>query len=276
MKSIMQIIRRNYNTPNVGNVERGGSVIAGTLLVWQGLKQKSWAGAGMAFLGLGFLRRGITGFCYTYQALGIRTAEKAENVSVPYELGIRVDEAITINRPVAEVYAFWRNLENLAEFMEHVESVRRLEDNRSHWVSKGPGNRRMEWDAQIVNEIENKLIGWRSLEGSDVPNAGSVHFTEAAGGRGTEVRVELQYNPPGGTLGAFVAKLFGEEPSVQIRNDLKRLKTRLEAGVVPTTWGQPMGASKADHERDHQRHAEKVSTASEESFPASDAPAYTH
>jgi uncharacterized membrane protein len=279
----MEIIRHKYWTPNVGKIERGASVIAGTLLVAHGLKQmgmkrKGWAGLGLAFLGTGFLRRGITGFCYTYQALGIRTAEKPEgrNVSVPYELGIRVDEAITINRPVAEVYAFWRNLENLAEFMEHVESVRPAGGNRSHWVAKGPGNRRMEWDAEIIHEEENRMIGWRSLEGSDVPNAGSVHFAEAAGGRGTEVRVELQYDPPGGTLGAYVAKLFGEEPSAQVHNDLQRLKTRLEAGVVPTTAGQPVGASGGEQEREHQRKSAQVVSASEESFPASDAPAYSH
>jgi uncharacterized membrane protein len=174
------------------------------------------------------------------------------------------------------VYGFWRNLENLAEFMEHVESVRPMHGNRSHWVAKGPSNRRMEWDAEIINEIDNKLIAWRSLPGSDVANAGSVHFAEAAGGRGTEVRVTLQYNPPGGTLGAFVAKLFGEEPSTQVHNDLMRLKTRLEAGVVPTTAGQPVGASNSEQEHENYRRTEKVAAASEESFPASDAPAYSH
>jgi uncharacterized membrane protein len=274
----MEIIRHKQYITNVGNVERGASVIAGSLLVWHGLKQRSWAGAGLAFLGAGLLRRGISGFCYTYQALGIRTAEKplGRNISVPYELGIRVDEAVTINRPVAEVYAFWRNLENIAEFMEHVESVRPQGGNRSHWVSKGPGDRRLEWDAEIIHEEENKLIGWRSLEGSDVPNAGSVHFTEAAGGRGTEVRVELQYNPPGGTLGAYVAVLFGEEPSQQIHNDLMRLKARLESGVAPTTTGQPVGGADVEQAKEHERKSEQVVQASEESFPASDAPAYSH
>ncbi|HVW87137.1 MAG TPA: SRPBCC family protein [Bryobacteraceae bacterium] len=275
----MEIIRHKYTTPNVGKIERGASVMAGSLLAYYGLRQKSWAGAGLAFLGLGFLRRGITGFCYTYQALGIRTvgAEQGRNVSVPYELGIRVDEAITVNRPRAEVYRFWRNLENLAEFMEHVESVRVLEgDRRSHWVAKGPGGRRMEWDAEIINEIPDELLAWRSLENSEVQNAGSVTFTDAAGGRGTEVRIELQYNPPGGAVGAFVAKLFGEEPSTQIHKDLKRLKTRLEAGVVPTTEGQPAGARKTEDDRERQAGSEKVGVASNESFPASDAPAYTH
>ncbi len=275
----MEIIRHKYNTPNVGSVERGASVMVGTLLAYLALKKKGWAGTGMAVLGTAFLRRGITGFCYSYQALGIRTAAPLENhnATIPYELGIRVDEATTINRPRSEVYAFWRNLENLAEFMEHVESVRMLAGGqRSHWVAKGPANRRMEWDAEIINEAQDKLIAWRSLPGSDVSNAGSVHFADAAGGRGTEVRIELQYDPPGGAIGAYVAKLFGEEPSTQIRNDLKRLKTRLESGVVPTTEGQSVGSSGCDQDNERRMRSEKVVAASEESFPASDAPAFTH
>jgi len=278
----MEIVRHNYTTPNVGNIERVASVVAGSLLVYNGLRQKSWAGAGLALLGTGFLRRGITGFCYTYQALGFRTSDQGQgrNVSVPYELGVRVDEAITINRPRAEVFAFWRNLENLAQFMEHVESVRETPGEKcSHWVAKGPGGRRMEWDAEIINEIDGELIGWRSLAGSDVANAGSVRFAQAEGGRGTEVRVSLQYNPPGGAIGAFVAKMFGEEPSTQIRNDLKRLKMKLESGVVPTTEGQPSGIRKEkEKDDDSERHTSSstVGRASEESFPASDAPAYTH
>ena len=275
----MEIIRHKYNTPNVGKVERGASIMAGSLLTYLGLRQKSWTGAGIALMGAAFLRRGITGFCYTYQAFGVRTAAKTQgrNVSVPYELGIRVDEAITIDRPRAEVYQFWRNLENLAQFMQHVESVRTQPgEMKSHWVATGPAGRRMEWDAEIINDIPNRLIAWRSLENSDVANAGSVHFADASGGRGTEVRIELQYNPPGGAIGAFVSKLFGGEPSDQIRNDLKRLKTRLEAGVVPTTDGQPVGSSKGPEDERRHQASEKVVSASEESFPASDSPAYTH
>jgi uncharacterized membrane protein len=275
----MEIIRHHYNTPNVGKAERAASIAIGATLLSYGVRKKGITGGALAFLSLAFLRRGITGFCYTYQSLGIRTADSGQgrNISVPYELGIRVDEAITINRPREEVYRFWRNLENLAQFMEHVESVRVAEGGkRSHWVVKAPGERRAEWDAEIINEAENERIGWRSLEGSEVQNAGSVSFRDAAGGRGTEVRVELQYNPPGGAVGALFAKLFGQEPSQQIHNDLKRLKTRLEAGVIPSTAGQPTGASQNELVEEKQRNAEKVVAASQESFPASDSPAYTH
>ncbi len=275
----MEIIRHYYNTANVGKAEPDPSIVIGAALLSYGIRKKGVTGGALAFLSLAFLRRGITGFCYTYQALGIRTAERGQgrSISVPYELGIRVDEAITINRPREEVYRFWRNLENLAQFMEHIESIRVLDGGtRSHWVVRGPGERRAQWDAEIINDVENELIGWRSLDGAEVANAGSVSFRDAAGGRGTEVRVELQYDPPGGTVGALFARLFGQEPSQQIHNDLKRLKTRLEAGVIPSTAGQPTGGSRNELVEEKRQKADKVAAASQESFPASDSPAYTH
>ncbi|MDP9053990.1 MAG: DUF2892 domain-containing protein [Acidobacteriota bacterium] len=287
MATAMDLIRHKYKTPNVGKVERGASITAGTLLLARGLRSKGWVGAATAFIGIAFLRRGVTGFCYTYQALGINSAPEqssdtgnsekgsGQNVSVPHQTGIRIDEAVTVNLPTPQVFQFWRNLANVAEFMEHVESVRTLADSsRTHWTAKGPGGKSVEWQAQIINEIENELIAWRSLPGSEIPHAGSVHFKEASGGRGTEVHVEILYSPPGGSAGAMVAKLFGEDPAAQIRSDLKRLKARLEAGVLPDTEGQSAGAATPRH--DSYRHPDLVGKASEESFPASDSPAFTH
>jgi uncharacterized membrane protein len=130
------------------------------------------------------------------------------------------------------VYQFWRNFENLPRFMDHLESVTVLDENRSHWVAKAPAGTRVEWDAVIHNEIQNELIAWRSLPKADVNNAGSVHFNSAGDGA-TEVRVVLSYQPPAGKLGAVVAKLLGEEPSTQVDDDLRRFKQVMEA-AVPT------------------------------------------
>ncbi len=273
----MEITRHPHTAPNVGTIERGASIVAGSLLIYHGLKRKSPSGVAVALLGVAGLRRGITGFCHAYRALGIRTAEKrqGEHISVPYKLGVRVDRAVTVDKPRQDVFRFWRNLANLPKFMEHLESVKVSSPNRSHWVAKAPAGRTMEWDAEIINEIENELIGWRSLPGADVDNAGSVRFADAAGGRGTEVRVSLQYNPPAGVLGAMFAKLFGEEPSQQIENDLRRFKRMLETGELPSsahTSGR--AADEAVKVQKKKAHSDEVSHASEASFPASDAPAY--
>jgi uncharacterized membrane protein len=146
--------------------------------------------------------------------------------------GIKVEEIVTINRPVLEVYRFWRNFENLPRFMDHLESVTVIDDTRSHWVAKGPAGTRIEWDAVIHNEVEDELIAWRSLPGAEVNNAGSVHFTPTPDGTGTDVRVVLGYEPPAGKLGATVAKLLGEEPSQQVADDLRRFKQVMDSGEV--------------------------------------------
>lgn len=145
---------------------------------------------------------------------------------------IDVKAAITINRPQAEIFRFWRDFSNLPRFMSHLEAVQVLDDRRSRWRAKAPANTTVEWEAEIVDERPDELIVWRSLEGAQVPNAGSVRFAPAPGGRGTEVHVALQYQAPGGAVGATIARLFGEEPGQQVRSDLRRLKQVIEAGEV--------------------------------------------
>ena len=154
---------------------------------------------------------------------------------------VRVTKAIMINRPSEELYRFWRNLQNLPRFMTQVESVQVTGEKRSHWMAQGPGGKRVEWDAEIVEDRPNQLIAWRSLEDADVPNRGSVRFEPAPGGRGTVVKVELQYNPPGGVIAATVAKLFGQAPEQQVQEDLRRFKRLIEIGEIITTEGQPAG-----------------------------------
>ncbi|MEE6307754.1 SRPBCC family protein [Plantactinospora veratri] len=154
---------------------------------------------------------------------------------------LRVSATVTINRPADEVYRFWRDFENLPRFMYHVESVRSDGDGRSHWTVRAPGGRRVGWDAELVEDNLSELISWRSMRGARVPNAGRVRFARAAGGRGTEVRVDLAYAPPGGAAGRTIAKLFGEEPGQQIRDDLRRFKQVIETGEVVLSDGSPAG-----------------------------------
>jgi len=150
---------------------------------------------------------------------------------------------VTVNKSPGELYRFWRNFENLPRFMNHLESVKVIDGNRSHWVAKAPLGMTVEWDAVIHNEQENELIAWRSLEGADIPNAGSVRFERAPGGRGTIVKVALEYDPPAGKVGATIAKLFGEEPEQQVEEDLRRFKQVMETDAASTTEGQSSGRS---------------------------------
>ncbi len=151
--------------------------------------------------------------------------------------GVRVEEVTTINRPIDEVYAFWRQFENFPRFMRHLESVQQLSGPLSRWRAKGPAGMSVEWEAEMLEAREHEWIAWRSLPGADVENSGSVRFARAPGARGTEVRVQLQYSPPGGALGKGIAWLFGEEPSQQIHEDLHRAKQLLETGEIPLSEG---------------------------------------
>jgi uncharacterized membrane protein len=140
--------------------------------------------------------------------------------------------SITVRRDPGEVYAFWRDFERLPTFMRHLESVRVTGERTSHWVAKGPAGKMVEWDAEIILDRPNELIAWRSVEGSDVFNAGTVRFTPAPGERGTEVRVDLAYDPPGGKIASKVAMLFRKEPGQQVQDDLRHFKQVLELGEV--------------------------------------------
>ena len=230
---------------NVNQTERWISGLAGGALALYGLTRRTWGGAALALVGGTLIHRGTSGHCYMYDALGVNTAGETDNplVSVPASHGVKVEKSVTVNRSPEEVYRFWRNFENLPRFMNHLESVTDLGNNRSHWVAKAPAGSTVQWDAEVYNEKEGELIAWRSLEGADVDNAGSVRFEPAPEGRGTIVRVTLKYDPPAGKLGSLVAKLWGEEPSQQIDEDLRRFKQVMETGEIPTTEGQPSGRS---------------------------------
>ena len=205
---------------NVGPVERGISVATGIALLAYTLARRQSLSLPLGLDAGYMIYRGATGHCVFYQVLGINRTE------VDGHEGIQVERAVTVNRPKAELYQMWRDFENLPRFMEHLESVQvdRSDGDRSHWVAKGPLDRRVEWDAEIIEERENELLVWKSLPGSTVESMGRVEFLDAPGGRGTIVHVSMEYNPPAGSLGAAFAKLFGKEPGHQINADLRRFK----------------------------------------------------
>lgn len=151
---------------------------------------------------------------------------------------VRVEYVTTINRPVGEVYEAWKDFERFPTFMRHLEAVEVLSDRRSRWRARAPAGMTVEWEAEIVQDRPGERLAWRSLEGSGVDHSGEVTFEHAPGARGTEVRAVLHYSPPAGAMGRAVAKLFGEEPEQQIREDLRRFKQLMEAGEIPIADGQ--------------------------------------
>jgi uncharacterized membrane protein len=234
------------STVNVADVERWASALGGAALTAYGIKQlrdRSPAGAALAAAGGALIYRGATGHCPVYSVAGISTAGEHDDTQMALSgaRGINVEEVVTINASPDALFAFWRRLELLPRFMDHLVSVSQLDSRRSRWVAKAPAGRTVEWEAEIINEITGELIAWRTVEGADVVSAGSVRFTPAPGGRGTEVRVRLQYDPPAGKIGATVAWLLGHDPAATVREDLRRFKQLMEAGEVPTIEGQPRG-----------------------------------
>lgn len=165
-------------------------------------------------------------------------------VAVPGDQGPRIVRAVTIRRPAGELYAFWRDIENLERVIKDPVSITAISANESHWKVTAPIGT-VEWDSLIINDEPGKLIAWRSREGGEVPNAGTVRFEPAPGDEGTEVTVALEYDPPGGVLGKFAAKLTGEDAGLQVSITLKRFKALMETGEIPTTDGQPVGEPQA-------------------------------
>jgi uncharacterized membrane protein len=218
---------------NISDLEKWVSLTAGAGLALYGLSRARKGGWWLAGLGGMLVERGATGHCRLYEVFGLNTAGTGEDTrrALGGNGGTKVEESVTINRPIAELYRFWRNLENLPRFMHHLESVERITDTLSRWRAVGPGGTTLEWNAEIINEVPNQVIGWRSIEGSDVVSAGSVNFDEVAGGA-TRVSVRLQYSPPGGRVGATLARLMGRDAATEIREDLQRFKYLVETGAV--------------------------------------------
>ena len=215
---------------NVGPKERSTSLLGGASLALYGithlLRRNYIRDIAMTVAGGMLVYRGQTGHCSLYHALGINTDGVTEG-------GVDLQESIRVNRPREEVYHYWRNLEHLPRFMTHLVSVTSQGENRSHWVAETPGKIRVEWDAEITEDRPNELIRWRSLPGSQVYNAGKVEFRQEPGDYGTEIFLDMSYQPPGGAAASSMAQMFNFVTSRFLRKELKRFKKVMESGAVP-------------------------------------------
>jgi uncharacterized membrane protein len=221
---------------NVGGTERIASLMSGGLLTIYGLSRRSLGGLAIAALGGSLLYRGTSGHCATYEKLGLDTAGGEQRSGHVF-----IRQAVTINRPREELYAFWRDVENLPTFMRHIESVRQMDERRSVWTAKGTrGMGTLIWEAEIVEDVPGERILWRSLPGADIENEGEVRFVPDPGGEGTEVHVTIGYYPSSGVAG-IAAAMMNPVFSQIVREDIRRFKNLMETGEVPTVEGQPRG-----------------------------------
>jgi uncharacterized membrane protein len=229
---------------NVGDTERAVSIAAGAIIGLLGLGRRSVPGLITATVGGGLIYRGVTGYCPLCDRLGIDTAhDQGQTQEQITERGIQIEQALQINRSPEELYQFWRNFQNLPRIMSYLESVRVIDERRSHWVAKAPriAGGKVKWDAEITRDEPSSRIAWRSLPGSDIDTAGEIRFSRAMGDRGTDVHVFMSYVPPAGKLGHWIASMLGENPRRVVREDLRNFKRVMELGEILTIVGQPHG-----------------------------------
>lgn len=232
---------------NVGDGERTVSVAAGLIIGLLGLSRGSLPGLLGAAVGGSLVYRGVTGTCPMYRAMDLDTTEPGQGSADGVESltnGVHISTAFGIRKPAAALYAFWRDFENLPRIMTHLESVRVIDDRRSHWVAraKSLGGKRLEWDAEITVDEPNRRIAWHSLPGADVENAGQITFSPGLSeDRGTEVHVRMDYVPPMGRLGHLIASMLGNNPKRVVREDLRNFKRLMEVGEILTIVGQAHG-----------------------------------
>ncbi|HYO25050.1 MAG TPA: SRPBCC family protein [Lacipirellulaceae bacterium] len=231
---------------NVGDSERLASLLAGTTLAAYGLFRAERGRLPLLALGASLVYRGLSGHCSAYSRLGVNTAQGhghgAPATVIPAKHGAKVEHSVTIARPAAELYGFWRDVENLPKVMKHLQRVDATDRTHSHWVADGLLGATVEWDAEIFNDRENEAIAWRSLPGSAVDTAGSVHFKEMAGSGGTQVTVSLKYDPPAGKVGHWIATLMGEGLEQKLADDLQGFKQIMEGGDGENLHGRPQGS----------------------------------
>jgi uncharacterized membrane protein len=241
MRNMQTTLPEIPHRPSIGALERVAALTTATAVVAYGLSRRSLPGVCLAAAATPIAYRGLAG--EWPRTRNGHTPRAATRAALGGKRGVHVREAVRLEKPIDEVYRFWRDLENLSRFMNYLEKVTDLGSGRSRWVAKGPAGTRVEWEAEIINEVENRLIAWQSLPGGDVITAGSVNFDTVRNGRSTQVSVHFQYEPPAGRAGSLIAMAFGREPSQTVREDLRRLKQLLEAGEFPHAIAKNLGRS---------------------------------
>ena len=231
MRNLHTTVPEITHRTSIDALERVAALTTATAVVAYGLSRRNLPGVCLAAAATPLAYRGLSGEWPRVRngnstRTGIRTALAGNR-------GIHVRESVRLEKPIDEVYRFWRNLENLPQFMNYLDAVIDLGKGRTRWIAKGPAGTYVKWDAEVINEVENQVIGWQSLPGGDITTAGSVNFDTVRNGRSTQLSVHFQYAPPAGRAGSIIAKAFGREPSQTVREDLRRLKQLLEAGEFP-------------------------------------------
>jgi uncharacterized membrane protein len=243
--------------PNISKTERLASTLMGAAFAAAGYKQRSKT---LGIAGLALLGRGASGFCPVSAVVGRDTSVSDTRAQLAGARGVNVEASVKIYRSQQEIYAYWRTLENLPNFMDHLVEVREIDGRRSHWVAKGPLGVQVEWDAEIIKDVPPELISWKTVDEADVVSAGSVWFKQAPGDLGTIVRVRMQYDPPAGKLGATVAWMLGDDPQAAIEEDLLRFKQLLETGEAPEATRGPRSRARSPKRTRRESEASPIMT----------------
>lgn len=241
-----QTAARRHSETNVTDIERIASGIVGGVLAVSGLslvaRGRVLSGSALGAAGAMLALRSVTGHCPVYERAGVRDADR-DTASAPWTQTLALNRSIAIHRPAMDVYAYWRDLQNLPHIIPHLERVDVLDERRSRWFARGPANTPLTWDATIISDQAGESIAWTSPEDSELTMSGSVQFTAVPGvSADTLVRISMEYQPPAGALGGLVAKVFGRDPQRELEKGLRRFKAIMEAGEAIGTHGQPRGA----------------------------------